>query len=92
MASSKIANKKLVVVPYETAYTVDANGTANADFQPSRSGYKPIGAVGFSTNHGSVLLQQVRLFDTGTLRMTVRNVSNGSISNTAEVRVLFEPE
>lgn len=91
MAESKIKNTQLMVKEYTKEYTVDANTVTAVDFNPSESGYRPLGVVGYSTNHGSAVIQQCKFINNTTIRFSIRNISNTSITTTAYVRVLFQP-
>ena len=71
------------------SFTVAANAAVAVDFAPSKSGYTFVGVAGFSTGHGSVLLQQVRKIDASTVRMSVRNITGSSISSTAYAYIIF---
>ena len=85
----KMISSFLVVEEMSKSYTVSANTVQAVDFTPSKTGYDFLGVVGYSTNHGSVVLQQVRKINSTTVRMSVRNLTSSSISTTAYVYVLF---
>lgn len=72
------------------SYTVEGNTAISIDFTQSVDGYKMVGVVGFSSNHGGALIQQVKVLPgNNTIRMTVRNVSSSSLAATAEVELLY---
>ena len=79
----------LYVKEMSQSYTCAANTPQAVDFSMTKTGYTLIGVVGYSTGHGSVLLQQARKIDSSTIRVTVRNITGGSISSTAMAYGLF---
>lgn len=91
MAESKIKNDRLVVKEFSKEYTVGANTVAPVDFTPTLANHTALGVVGFSTNHGSVLIQQCRFINATTVRFSVRNFNNTAITTTAIILVLFQP-
>lgn len=91
MAVSKIKPYKNVkLVEYRKEYTIQANGNTSIDFTPDQDGWTPCGIVGSSTGHGSVLIQQARMFtDTNNIRMTVRNIASAAATPTAIIEILY---
>lgn len=52
------------------------------------SGYTPIGIVGYSTNHGSVVMVSARLVNS-IYSFEARNIATGQVTTTPEVYVLY---
>ena len=82
------------LVQYNASYTASASASATltaSDFDASApTGYIPIAVVQVGTGNGNVALRYVNVEATGSSNMIgMRNVSTGSISASASIKILY---
>lgn len=92
MAVSKIENNRLFTETLQSGtFTLAAGESGYVDFDIQKSGYTPLGVVGYSTNSAGVLIQQCRVISSGAVRLTMKNTTSSEQSNKAIIVVLYQP-
>ena len=76
----------------KTNVSIPASGDATLDFDISRSGYRAIGVVGFTSSSSYAVFSRVQTaFSENKVSVTLRNTSSNQVATIARIQVLYVP-